>query len=296
MQVILQGSLRHFRPGELLAFICTQARGGTLDLESAGRRTRIFCDGGHVVWAEGKEQRDVTETVLETFDWNSGTFTLLDQVVLPEGVRPVALEVPALLEEAARRAESLKYDPATRFRVVENPRQDISLTGDEFKLLFRIGPGKSFAELSAEFPDASPMLRKLAQNGLVLVDGAAAEVPRTTAARSAPLAGTLTPDGGAEVHLLLDPEYTIGRDKSNTIVIADGSVSSKHARIERTGDGFILEDLQSRNGSYVNGERITARRPLKDGDLVRLGKVILTFNLAAEAKAGDTTQPEVHLK
>ena len=74
----------------------------------------------------------------------------------------------------------------------------------------------------------------------------------------------------------------------------DGSVSSKHARIVRTDDGFVIEDLQSRNGTFVNGERVTeGPRKLNDGDLVRLGKVIMTFNVARETKAGETTEPEM---
>jgi pSer/pThr/pTyr-binding forkhead associated (FHA) protein len=57
----------------------------------------------------------------------------------------------------------------------------------------------------------------------------------------------------------------------------------------------VLEDLQSRNGTFVNGEVVKEKRLLADGDLIRLGKVILTFNLAREGKAGEKTEPEVKL-
>jgi pSer/pThr/pTyr-binding forkhead associated (FHA) protein len=110
------------------------------------------------------------------------------------------------------------------------------------------------------------------------------------------LVGSLTPDHAPDnVFPLLDAEQTIGRAPTNQISIADGSVSSVHARILRTAEGFVLEDLQSRNGTFVNGEKVDGKRPLADGDLIRLGKIIMTFNVAREGKAGDTTQPEVRV-
>jgi pSer/pThr/pTyr-binding forkhead associated (FHA) protein len=58
---------------------------------------------------------------------------------------------------------------------------------------------------------------------------------------------------------------------------------------------FAIEDLGSRNGTFVNGDRVTEKRPLADGDVVRFGKVLLTFNMAIETRAKDSTQPEVEL-
>ena len=55
----------------------------------------------------------------------------------------------------------------------------------------------------------------------------------------------------------------------------------------------MIEDLQSRNGTFVNGEQVKEKRLLADGDLIRLGKVIMTFNVAREAKTRATRpQPE----
>ena len=114
--------------------------------------------------------------------------------------------------------------------------------------------------------------------------------------RKRTIVGSLTPDDRPDsVYPLLDAECVIGRASTNAIAIADASISSNHARITRTGEGFILEDLQSRNGSFVNGERVTAQRLRVDGDLIRLGKVIMTFNVARETKAGETTEPEVRM-
>jgi hypothetical protein len=121
-----------------------------------------------------------------------------------------------------------------------------------------------------------------------------AAAPRPTRSTGSRRVGSLTQDGPlAAVFPLIDDEYTIGRLTSNAIAINDASVSSRHARINRTKEGFVIEDLKSRNGTFVNGERVNdGKRLLADNDLVRLGKVLFTFNLAAEEKAGEPTKPE----
>ncbi|MGA9534107.1 MAG: FHA domain-containing protein, partial [Anaerolineales bacterium] len=79
----------------------------------------------------------------------------------------------------------------------------------------------------------------------------------------------------------------IGRDVTNDIVVADAEISRQHARINRTPGGYVLEDLGSTNGSFVNGERLVAPRVLNPGDLVGLGEnATLTFQaVSAEAAA-----------
>ncbi|MFP3855215.1 MAG: FHA domain-containing protein [Anaerolineales bacterium] len=79
---------------------------------------------------------------------------------------------------------------------------------------------------------------------------------------------------------------TLGRDVTNDIVLADPEVSRQHARIKRTPGGYVLEDLGSTNGSFVNGERLVSPRVLNSGDLVGLGEdVTLTFEAAAAESA-----------
>lgn len=315
MQVVLQGSLRHFGVAELLSFLCGRGESGTLDLETADRRARVMFVSDVVVWVESNGSRDPKETILTLFDWSAGSFTLVDSVVVPENVTPLAIELKELLAEAKRRAETAGvYPDATLFRVVDDPalQQQVSLTGDQFRLLFRLSAGRSFkdivGDLGAPKQEVADRLRHLVRIGLVTL--AEPDPPpvtlqektdpalrkKTTASSRRTLVGSLTPDGAPDnVYPLLDSVYTLGRAPDNNIAIADGSVSSHHARIVRTAEGFILEDLQSRNGSFVNGEKVTDKRVLADGDLLRLGKIILTFNLAREAKTGDTTQPEVRL-
>src|SRR3954467_8300869 len=122
MQVILQGSLRHFPASELLTFLSGHGRSGTLDLETTGTRTRIFFDNDKILWAESNKEAGPVDTILDTFEWTSGTFTLLRPAGWPEGMKPLALELGPLHEEAKRRAEAAAlYPDSTMFRVVEDP-------------------------------------------------------------------------------------------------------------------------------------------------------------------------------
>jgi pSer/pThr/pTyr-binding forkhead associated (FHA) protein len=106
------------------------------------------------------------------------------------------------------------------------------------------------------------------------------------------MVATLTADDGT-MHPLLEEEATIGRTPANAIALPDVSVSAKHARVLRTAEGFVIEDIGSRNGTYVNSEKLSDKRLLADGDLVRLGKIILTFNLASDVKRHQSTEREM---
>ncbi len=70
---------------------------------------------------------------------------------------------------------------------------------------------------------------------------------------------------------------TIGRRKNNDVVIENLAVSGHHAKIDSVGDGFVLIDLQSKNGSFVN-EQIKNTHWLKNGDVINIGKHSLAFN------------------
>jgi pSer/pThr/pTyr-binding forkhead associated (FHA) protein len=77
---------------------------------------------------------------------------------------------------------------------------------------------------------------------------------------------------------------TIGRRKDNDIVIENLAVSGHHAKIDSVGESFVLVDLQSKNGSFVN-EHLVSSHWLKDGDLVSIGKHLLVFSTADGASA-----------
>jgi pSer/pThr/pTyr-binding forkhead associated (FHA) protein len=71
---------------------------------------------------------------------------------------------------------------------------------------------------------------------------------------------------------------TIGRSGENTIALdGDEFASGHHARIESQRDGVWILDLESTNGTFVNGERVDGRRQLHRGDLVQIGDTELRF-------------------
>jgi hypothetical protein len=87
----------------------------------------------------------------------------------------------------------------------------------------------------------------------------------------------VTSEGETSFPLTRDA-YTIGRHRNNDIVISDPKVSSFHARIDRSAEGYLLVDLKSRNGSYINGKRIETG-VLKTGDEVRMGTARLAYKV-----------------
>ncbi|HEX6972677.1 MAG TPA: DUF3662 and FHA domain-containing protein [Limnochordia bacterium] len=82
------------------------------------------------------------------------------------------------------------------------------------------------------------------------------------------LAVTAGPDAGREVAVC--DGGCIGRQEQSELRLSDPKVSRRHARVERGPEGWVIIDLQSTNGTLVNGERIE-RRPLAVGDTVELG-------------------------
>lgn len=71
---------------------------------------------------------------------------------------------------------------------------------------------------------------------------------------------------------------TIGRDYSNEIVINDPEVSRKHARLTAQTGGYIIEDMGSTNGTFVNGQRLLGPHLLRAGEVIAFGETIsLTF-------------------
>ena len=80
--------------------------------------------------------------------------------------------------------------------------------------------------------------------------------------------------------LSLDAITTLGRDVNNSIVVDDPFASAEHAILTFRGRGWYVEDLESTNGTYVNGTRIEAVSPLTFGDEVQIGQVRLRLERA----------------
>jgi len=68
------------------------------------------------------------------------------------------------------------------------------------------------------------------------------------------------------------PEIVLGRDLASDIVVTDAEVSRRHARIFLKGTSYVLEDLGSTNGTFVNGQRLTGPYILQPGEYINLGE------------------------
>jgi hypothetical protein len=73
-------------------------------------------------------------------------------------------------------------------------------------------------------------------------------------------------------------EANLGRSRTNAITLSDSKISRNHARLEPVRSTYILTDLGSANGTFVNGVRITQPVRLRDADLVQVGDTQLVFH------------------
>jgi hypothetical protein len=273
----------------------------------------------------------VSEIVYDAFVWNGGTFSFTHETTLPSYAVTIAIDLPNLIMEGARRIEQweqclrLLPDKDVVFRVVATPRDEkITLTIDEWKILFLINGQRTLAELCQDTDEPLPVYRVvygLYANKLIekvrgartgeLSEGDAtmrqgtprfgaestvrdeaaggddtslllsteprlsyADVVRTTLAQF-----RITDEDKIDrVIPLAEPEYLIGRHRDNGIQLADLGVSGFHARVYRGPEGYVLEDLKSRNGTWVNGSRVF-HHLLADGDRVHVGQTDLTYEV-----------------
>jgi pSer/pThr/pTyr-binding forkhead associated (FHA) protein len=102
---------------------------------------------------------------------------------------------------------------------------------------------------------------------------------------------TLHGDDGVFTRYALGPIVTIGRLPDNTVVIDNPAVSSHHACVFRDGEEFVVEDLQSTNGTFVNSTRVV-RETLHHGDVVLVGQHRLVFDERAAAEPTASSQSE----
>jgi hypothetical protein len=118
------------------------------------------------------------------------------------------------------------------------------------------------------------------QDSMILTPGAAAAAglgSSSTRRRSVHLVVQRSPtfDEGDEFPVNSAP-LTLGRGGQNDLVLeGDDFASARHARIESRGDGVWVQDLDSTNGTYVNGARVLGAQRLDPGDVVRVGETDL---------------------
>jgi pSer/pThr/pTyr-binding forkhead associated (FHA) protein len=115
----------------------------------------------------------------------------------------------------------------------------------------------------------------------------AREIKAIIEAERAALPFLLWRDGAGEQQIATleeQKQVTMGRGSSCDLVLGDdGEVSRAHAELERLGEEWaVVDDGLSRNGTFVNGQRISGRRRLADGDVMRLGNTAVEYRRPSE--------------
>lgn len=99
------------------------------------------------------------------------------------------------------------------------------------------------------------------------------------------------PTPGA-IFTLEGDQLNVGRDSSNDITINDAEISRRHARLTFQGGKYVLEDLGSTNGTFVNGQRLAGPRVLKPGEVVSFGEqIVLVFEVTTTDPGATVVSP-----
>lgn len=117
--------------------------------------------------------------------------------------------------------------------------------------------------------------------------GSMTEAIRVDSARAERPVAMVIRHGERTVALPIDPaaSVSIGRGLDSDIVIDGGMVSRRHARLTARGTHWMIEDLESTHGTWVNGQRISAT-VLRDGDRISLGAAVLHFAATGATASG----------
>jgi pSer/pThr/pTyr-binding forkhead associated (FHA) protein len=127
---------------------------------------------------------------------------------------------------------------------------------------------------------------RLGQSQLTVEAGA--DVPGPTRLTAGPVEELVVTEGWATgVRLSLAEQVVIGRAEQGPGGLNDDpELSRRHAVVKRLPSGLTIEDLGSANGTFVNGTRVRALTPLRDGDVLRIGQISL--KLTAPEEQGET--------
>ena len=98
---------------------------------------------------------------------------------------------------------------------------------------------------------------------------------------------TILEKGGGESQLAFNlDEISIGRIQGNDIVLPKGNISKRHACVMKQEGQYVLVDLQSTNGTYVNKQRVSAPWPVGEDDKVYVGDYVLSFVITEVSEEG----------
>jgi ABC-type multidrug transport system ATPase subunit len=192
-------------------------------------------------------------------------------VTTPQGTQEFALDRETLI---------LGRDPASDMVV------DDRVVSRRHAQLQRVAGGYEITDLGSAngltFQAARVPKKLLADGDALWIAQTVSLTYKTVAAIEAPLVGA---NGRSPLHALRGRvSLTLGRGSPNDIPLDHPAVSRRHARIarlslsgaERDGD-YVIEDLGSTNGTFVNGERVVESRPLRPGDTIRVGPIKFVF-------------------
>ena len=87
---------------------------------------------------------------------------------------------------------------------------------------------------------------------------------------------------------LLPGENVLGREGDGIILMKSSTVSRRHARIVINAKGALIEDLKSKNGTFVNDRRVSGPTPVTEGDQVRIGSLLFTFRRSQGSQSTET--------
>ncbi len=100
------------------------------------------------------------------------------------------------------------------------------------------------------------------------------------------------PAGQPVVFRLGEHPITIGRSPKADLVIEDDKASRLHSGIRKEPDGYTIKDLNSKNGTFVNNEKVDSAR-LSPGDRIRIGSIVMVFESDSEPKGATTAFHEM---
>ncbi len=262
----------------------------------------------------------VSEIIYSAFEWGEGEFQFSDSFQLPDFAVTISLDLVNLVMEGTRRIEEPAFfstqvpSDQVVFRLTSDldAQKKLNLSLEEWKIVFLINGKRTLQQICGESTadqhdvyrvvyglflnhlleigevpaETSQGWTTLATDGddtaLLLSTGATLsyqDVLKVTLARL-----TLTEPGmDSRIVPLIGEQYLIGRQMGTDIHLSDPSISSIHARIFKGPEGYFLEDLNSRNGTSINGTRID-RQLLKDNDSIQIGSTNLVYNIVYEIK------------
>jgi pSer/pThr/pTyr-binding forkhead associated (FHA) protein len=109
--------------------------------------------------------------------------------------------------------------------------------------------------------------------------GIITEAPGPTVVLTIPRLVVIVEGKPGKEHVLKPGITTLGRSPKTDIQILYSEVSRTHAEVVWEADGFVVLDLDSENGVFVNGERVKKKQALKDGDTIQIGPQKLVFRM-----------------